>query len=621
MLGYFPEFYDDELLYSIIARYHLYSGNKNKRNTIIDVFNAPNLVPVIEFPSNLKTIEENLCSYMNITCKDIIAKHTMFPYYAPFLPQKRKLFLIENMILGQGKGIKMQIGYVAGSICQKKSLYYCSVCVEQDSKKYGEAYFYRIHQLQGVLVCHKHECYLKQYTINPIDESRLMFINLDSGIVKNDVTYEGNPKTFKHLLDIAKSAKYLLSNNLEDYNQDNIHSKYFGYLKEKGFLTAKGRVSQWDLFNEFILYYGEDVLRLLESEIDFDNEYNWLKVLTRKQKRVVHPLRQILFINFLCGDIHSFFKNTTKTLKSCSSYPCLNPAAEHYMKNVIKKVNITADYKTRESVGTFYCDCGFIYSRKMKCDIHKVGRIKEFGNAWENKLKGLITGKETSIKGIAKEMCCDSKTVVKYARKLGIDNYLNSYMHIKEAPKSDLHSDNSLLVRYKEDIKKLIESSPDIGRTAIRKRLENQYMYLYRYDKEWFDANMPRIQSKSIQRSELRNWALTDNQLLSLLKQTYNRILKEQLKSRISKTLLFRKSKKQSFFENHINKLPRCKAFIEANIESVEQFQIRRVNKACKEIMEQDRELKRWEVIRKAGLRLTLSSRVNAFIETIIKNQ
>lgn len=618
MFGYFPEFYDDEILYSIIARYHLFCGNKNKRDTIIDIFDDPNIVPVIEFPSNLKAIEENLCSYTGITCEDIIAKYTIFPYYAPFLPQTRKRFLIERMILGQGKGIKTQIGYAAGSVCEKKGLYYCPICVKEDTKKCGEAYFHRMHQLQGVLVCHKHECYLKEYHINPVDESRLMFINLDNDAVDNDVIYEDNTKTFKHLLNVAKGAEYLLNNNLEDYDQDSNHSKCFCYLKEKGLLSITGRIKQWELFNEFNRYYGNNVLRLLESEIDFDNEYNWLKVLTRDKRRVVHPLRQILFINFLCDDMHSFFRNTTKIEKSCPSYPCLNPAAEHFMKNVIKKADIAADFKTRELVGTFYCNCGFIYSRKLKDDIYKIGRIKAFGAVWERKLKELITSKETSIRGIAKKMGCDSKTVVKYARRLGIDTYLNSHMNIKDVPKTNSCSDNPLTDRYKEDMEKLIISVPGISRTAIKERLKKQYIYLYRHDKDWLNANIPKLQNKSIQKSEAVNWESRDNELLSILKKTYDKILKEQNKNRISKTLLLRKSKKQSILEKHINKLPKCKEFIEHNTESIQEFQIRRVNKVCEDIMAQDRELTRWEIIRRAGLRPNTDNRVNTVIENYI---
>ncbi|WP_304519228.1 TnsD family Tn7-like transposition protein [Clostridium estertheticum] len=57
----------------------------------------------------------------------------------------------------------------------------------------------------------------------------------------------------------------------------------------------------------------------------------------------------------------------------------------------IKKYDISIDSKTNEKIGTFYCKCEFVYSRKMKADIYVVGRVKKYGVTWETKLKGLIS--------------------------------------------------------------------------------------------------------------------------------------------------------------------------------------------------------------------------------------
>ena len=54
MLGSFPTPYPDELLYSVVARYHIRSGNKSFRQTHEELFETVELQPdKIVLPNNL----------------------------------------------------------------------------------------------------------------------------------------------------------------------------------------------------------------------------------------------------------------------------------------------------------------------------------------------------------------------------------------------------------------------------------------------------------------------------------------------------------------------------------------------------------------------------------------
>jgi hypothetical protein len=67
---------------------------------------------------------------------------------------------------------------------------------------------------------------------------------------------------------------------------------------------------------------------------------------------------------------------------------CLKPVSK---RNEIDDCIITTDVKTRQSVGTHTCSCGFIYLRNepdtLEKDRCKIGRTKHFGATWESKLK------------------------------------------------------------------------------------------------------------------------------------------------------------------------------------------------------------------------------------------
>jgi hypothetical protein len=46
---FFPTPYRDELIYSVIARYHVYSGNPGHIHTLEDLFNTRGITSSIEF--------------------------------------------------------------------------------------------------------------------------------------------------------------------------------------------------------------------------------------------------------------------------------------------------------------------------------------------------------------------------------------------------------------------------------------------------------------------------------------------------------------------------------------------------------------------------------------------
>ncbi|WP_338028717.1 TniQ family protein [Gloeothece citriformis] len=59
MLRFFPNPYPDELLYSILARYHLRSGNNSPKITLKELFNDSNTIATKSIPKQQKPFLEN----------------------------------------------------------------------------------------------------------------------------------------------------------------------------------------------------------------------------------------------------------------------------------------------------------------------------------------------------------------------------------------------------------------------------------------------------------------------------------------------------------------------------------------------------------------------------------
>ena len=84
MLGFFPTPYPDELLYSLIARYHLRSGSISPKITLSELFGSTSTIATIDLPANLNNLTKRLQHLTPNHARDLIAKHTLYPLYQPF---------------------------------------------------------------------------------------------------------------------------------------------------------------------------------------------------------------------------------------------------------------------------------------------------------------------------------------------------------------------------------------------------------------------------------------------------------------------------------------------------------------------------------------------------------
>lgn len=248
MITFFTDPYEDELLYGTISRYHYYIGNIDYKDTLQELFGKSSIIPSLYLHSNLQYLCDQLGS--KYTPEHLIYNHTIFPYYAPFLPEQRKKEIISDMKGDGGKSIYMKIGMTAGSICVKDGIYYCHFCSLKDLEDHGEVYIHRVHQIQGVLVCPIHKVKLRRFIVNKTNSSRLEFIRLDERCMDFNREEEKNDRINEELIRIAQSAKFLLSNNIETFNKEKVYSNYKKLLDKKEFLSVGKSVKQNELADE-----------------------------------------------------------------------------------------------------------------------------------------------------------------------------------------------------------------------------------------------------------------------------------------------------------------------------------------------------------------------------------
>lgn len=594
MLPFFTDPYPDELIYSAIARYHFYSGNIDYKDTLEEVFQSRSVIPNVEIGSHFNALAQQIGIHYSV--EKLLAKHTIYPYYAPFLSRKRQLEIIQD-VQGDGKGLYTRLGMVAGSICKKDGLYYCPLCAKEDIKKYGEPYIHREHQLQGIDLCAHHYLQLKKYPIDLATQSRIEFIRFDEKRMNFSTLEEvESPDYFDIQVELARMAYQLLNVDIEAFSREDVHKRYRLLLRERNLVTTSNQVRQKDLFTAFQTKFPKGFLEKYESGLNEENEYNWLKVLNRNEKRHVHPLRHLLFLYFLDQDIESFLQVEEDTGPFGEGpWPCLNKAADHYKQLVIHHITITRDYKSTNPIGTLECSCGFVYTRKgpdqSKEDKYRIGRVKAFGDTWNKKLHALAKNNENlSIRAMAEILGVDSKTVKKYLSKDGI----------KEKDESKVNS--PLLQQYRQQLLEGIEKYPNDSRTKIRERFKKEYTYLYRHNREWLFKKLPN-KRRQTSVNKIVDWSARDDEYCIAIKQLYKELLALERTVRVTKSLIGKRLGVLSNLEKRLHKLPKTSKLLNKVTESVPQFQIRRCCKIIDRMLQDEEPVILWKVQRMGAVK------------------
>lgn len=606
MITFFPAPYPEgELLYSILARYHVRSGNISPKATVEELFGSRSVTAVVDLPANIDSLISNLPIGSKYTSERLIMENTLFPFYSAFLPPERATTVLQSMKGNSGGSIHNRIGVMASTIKENRYIRVCKDCAKESLKTYGELYWVRSHQIPTVIICPKHKTLLYDSKVLVHHFNKHEFV---PATVEN-CTLTEEYKNLTNIEEVIESEfipKYiqlvdnvdkLLNNRYPNKPPEWFFSQYIEMLKMMGLANTNGSVKQKELREQFIAFYGENILEIVQSSIN-DNESCWLSMMVRKPRKTIHPIRHLLMVHFLGITLEELWNEEEDYLPfGKAPFPCLNAGAEHYLKPLITDMTIRYDSKIKRPVGTFSCSCGFVYARsgpdRSEEDRYRVGRVKEFGEVWEAKLKELLL-MNLSLREIARRLKVDVNTVKKYGQKL-------------EETEAELghNSKDNLINRdsFRNEWLDLQKQYPEKSKTELRKVNSGLYTWLYRNDREWLNSNSPKKKQITTVNNRV-DWNKRDVEILELVKVIVDETLNSTDKpERITICRVGKKIGKLSLLEKHISKLPLTNEYLLQHIESVRDFQIRRIKWAIKECEQEGHDVQWWRVARIAGIR------------------
>jgi hypothetical protein len=609
MIGCFPDPYPDELLYSVCARYHtrmMYFSSGYK--TIQELFGNTSGV-TIDLPTRLEYLTTALPPGHRYTVDYLIDRHTLLPFYSPFLTVERVERIRSDMRGDDGSAIHKIAGITPSNIRMPDKLRYCSFCVESDKKEYDEFYWHRLHQLPGVEVCPVHEVFLEEssvYMRNRVNAQVL--ISAEQGVSKTSPRLL-NLSNSNHqvLLEIAQDATWLLKQRSLVPGFRALRDCYLSLLTEIG-LAYENRVYVSQLLSAFKSYYSSDLLKQLQCEVDEQKPSIWLARLHKDfgLNKTNHPLRHLLLIQFLGYTAEEFFKDCASRPPSNSvvrakpfgkgPWPCLNPACQFFQRFQINECQVDSVYTEeheRKPYGIFKCGCGFTYARKgpdtSPEDQFCIDTIKSYGDVWDSTLKELWEDPSLSMREIARRLNSHHNTIKRQASCLGLQFPRKGkgkgckftqpdFKVTSKARKNQTVAQKELEFRRAEWLRAQAEN-PNATQRSLRVEHSRTYNWLFSYDKEWLKAHTPPpFKRVSSARQGQVEWENRDTQLADLVRQSAINIKSAAGRPRrVTVSAIGHDIDKQALFDKQLDKLPMTAKVLDEVVETREEFAVRRI--------------------------------------------
>lgn len=501
MITYFPEIYEDELLYSVFARYSIQSGAYVYRCVAEELFVNPRVRPDMEFVNELKPeVVELLCR--NHSFQELILQHTMIPYYVRFLCKEKRDKALSAAY--QMEGDYNNLFSVPKIKSRKKRfLRYCPICVGMDREQHGETYWHRKHQIYGMDICPEHGCVLMESSVLNSGKASPDFISAEAVVKESEIIY-GNrqQQQFASYVSEGLDREIPLENDVEIGKYLNTRLSGTKYVSKRG---QQRNISL--LFYDFKIIFGdcrEGITELWQIE----------KVLSGYRRNPLEIYQLAYFIGIPAEDLAS-------------------PEMPE---------------KTSE---------------------------QEF----DGKVANLIReGK--SINGISRELQVSSRTIRIVCERLSIKSN-----QTKEKSLSKTKAFDKRLKAEREFWLHAIEKYPNTSYTKLCQitGYQSHLQWLRRNDKEWTDKHWPQM---TAHRTKRQDWDLMDRETLPLVKEAIKK-LQGINGERPKKVTFFAVNKILGFPDKRMELLPKCKAEIEKNQESQEQYWARELEWAIRKLLEE----------------------------------
>lgn len=413
-LIYFPDQYRDELLYSLLARYHRHGGNPNVSATNLELFGKRHIRTSFDLPSYLSTLAGRVHVARGLTPERLSREGTHMPYYAAFMSAERRAEALIKQVDGY-PSLHIWMGVNTFVIPPVRRLHFCRDCCREMLDQRGELWWKRSHHLPGVLVCPEHGVSLSVSPATTWTRGQNGFVAATPATCPDDaeeLVSGASDAVMARLRDVAERSAALLHSPGEIQSYAEAGREYRERLFDLGLMRSRSQIDVAALIDRFRTFHG-GALALLPGVLDVEGRFDrWLVELVRTGRKGTHPLQHILLRSFLDA------QGERTPPFGRGPWRCPNPMAGH--GDALTIVHVVEKRSDQCVIGTFECPCGYAYTMSRGDDGRLRGpRFKKFGPLLDPALIKLV-GEGATLRGAAAALGIHPRAIAAAATRLNL---------------------------------------------------------------------------------------------------------------------------------------------------------------------------------------------------------
>lgn len=285
----------DEALISVVARFHILSGNTTVKNTFHELFNCTPFNLSAWIPPHIEALAQRLGSDIDRHTLDVLRSNTLYPLVTIFggvasWPITSKKHITSTLRCSVPQPVRL-----------------CLRCLHEDMAVFGVRYIHLSHQVPGVEVCSKHSISLiykcpfcERLILNPHGE--LILLPWRQCICNNFVFNTSETQAQiedSFALSYAKFTEELLTSKINAVPSSVLVECYKLRAREIGFEWRSDKVNRAQLMIEMEKFYGKEFLSRADVAYRRQRLACWFRMLGNTTAAEPPLGRHLLFAYFL----------------------------------------------------------------------------------------------------------------------------------------------------------------------------------------------------------------------------------------------------------------------------------------------------------------------------------
>lgn len=591
--------FPDETLYSLITRYHYLLGNRKWRDTIELLCNTPAVLVHRFFPPFLNELNTALFPEPNISY--VIDQLTIFPYFRPFLPERVVKRAIAHLATGHSMGgIKTLLGIVASQIGANTQLRFCHSCKDCDLAKYGQAYWHRIHQLPGVWICSIHKTALFEVNMQWMEARRRRLVLPDNlELLDHSALLPVDPAQLELLAHLARLSAHIQRANLGVISPLFWQELYLQQAQKLGLTWPSGRLCLRPLH-----VYLQSSLSQLPTQREFKtcvipstNLPSWILTLFRKPRHTYHPLKHLILATGLGLDYEVADLGKTQIKETAPPELSKQQNTDKESDEVLRQILTKSSGSLRQAA-----KATGISVTTLRLDAARLGI------SVQTKPKKLIP----SIINALKQDFLIGLPLYEISAKEGV-SIPTLYRVLRMFPGV---AEKWRALQESQELEKRRKRFLTNKKRTIRDKQD--YIWLYRHDRAWLQQQVKARVHPISKRARRVDWDARDKLLAARITEWFAlEIQANKRPMRITISSIGKSLHVAAWLDFYLEKLPLTKTTIKPLLEKPEQFQLRRLAWAHRELNAKGLPIVQWRLIKMASIRPPSSRVVQEYIQTI----